>query len=588
MRRRDCSHDDSQWVSSRGDRSQERVFVLPRELHCCFFRPAPAMSSARKQLVWSITKNLYRLSGKVVYELARDIAANGKGATDLESSDEESCVGYILDYMQSETLISSEDEGMSQLLMLNDLVCQLIENPDTVDISNRVTQQHEARTDIPTADTTPTHANDNTSATSATIDAAMGHSILQHIHPNTDTSTHSVDQLQVMYEELGKKLRHYQDTATTPHSRQPSSHTHLNGDIQTVISPKDLPYLQRRDFKVHGGQIGDQNSEVTYNSVCKQIDEGVREGFTEAEVIRGVLRIIKPGAFKDMLTNKDEITICELKGFLRSHLGEKASTELFQELMCAKQNEQEPPQQFVYRMIGLKQRILFQSKQANTDIRYDPKTIQEVFLHTIYQGLSSKHTDVRQQLRPLLANHQVTDEDIVSRVTKIISDENEHQRRLGYVSKSKAMHAHSAQVDDGDQPADKREHHTIQKLSAQVESLTKMVAALMDQQAAAIQTTHPKASPAKILDLPQAHPTAIPSKAPPPTPGLPSFSRKSKVPLCNNCSLHGLENCDHCFVCGASGHRAVGCSKRVRQQGNESWSLSRDNQRPFHSPRPTQ
>ena len=448
------------------------------------------MSYARKQLVWGIKKNLYKLSTKEVYELAKDIATDGKGAADLEFSDEEGCVDYILDYMQSETLLSSEDGGMSQLLTLNDLVHKLIENPETV--SSGATQQHETLANIPTEHTTPTHADNSTTiSTTLPTDAAMS----QRNYSNTDTATHSVDQLQVMYEELGKQLKHYQDTATTLHSRQPSSHTHLKGDTQTVIPPKDLPYLQRREFKVHGGQIGDQNSETTYNSICKQIDEGVREGFTEAEVIRGVLRIIKPGAFKDMLTNKEEITICELKGFLRSHLGEKASTELFQELMCAKQNEQEPPQQFVYRMIGLKQRILFQSKQANTDIRYDPKTIQEVFLHTIYQGLGSKHADVRQQLRPLLSNNQVTDEDIVSRVTKIISDENEHQRRLGYVSKPKSMHAHSVQVDGGDQPADKKEHHTIQKLSAQVESLTKMVAALMDQQAAAMQTAHSKIPP---------------------------------------------------------------------------------------------
>lgn len=96
-----------------------------------------------------------------------------------------------------------------------------------------------------------------------------------------------------------------------------------------MVSLKDLSYLQCREFKVYGGQIGDQNSDITYNSICKQIDEGVREGFTETEIIRGVLRIVKPGAFKDMLTNKDERTICELKGFLRSHLGERAGTELF-------------------------------------------------------------------------------------------------------------------------------------------------------------------------------------------------------------------------------------------------------------------
>ena len=75
-------------------------------------------------------------------------------------------------------------------------------------------------------------------------------------------------------------------------------------------------------------------------------------------------------------------------------------------------------------MIGLKQKILFQSKQANADIHYDPKTIQRVFRHFFYQGLGSKHTDIRQQLRPPITTNQISDEDIVSRVMKIINSEN--------------------------------------------------------------------------------------------------------------------------------------------------------------------
>ena len=96
-----------------------------------------------------------------------------------------------------------------------------------------------------------------------------------------------------------------------------------------MVSLKHLSYLQRREFKVHGGQIRDQSSDITYNSISKQIDKGDREGFTETEVIRGVLKCVKPGALKD---------ICEQKGFLRSHLYEKIGTELFQDLMDAKQN----------------------------------------------------------------------------------------------------------------------------------------------------------------------------------------------------------------------------------------------------------
>lgn len=63
-----------------------------------------------------------------------------------------------------------------------------------------------------------------------------------------------------------------------------------------------------------------------------------------------MLRIVKPGTFRDMLMLKDELSLPELQGFLRSHLGEKATTEMFQELMCARQSEQESPQQFLYRM----------------------------------------------------------------------------------------------------------------------------------------------------------------------------------------------------------------------------------------------
>ena len=216
-----------------------------------------------------------------------------------------------------------------------------------------------------------------------------------------------------------------------------------------MVPPRDLPYLQRREFKVHGGQIGDQTSEMSYSSIIKQLNDGIREGFVEAEVVQGALRIIKPGTFKDMLVNKDEITLPELKGFLRSHLGEKATTEMFQELMCARQSEQESPQQFLYRMIRLKQKIIFQSKQNNAEISYEPKTIQEVFLHTIHQGLGPKHTELRQRLRPLISNSRVTDEEILGQVMRILSDENEHQRRLGQLPRQKPTHAHNAKVETG-------------------------------------------------------------------------------------------------------------------------------------------
>lgn len=398
------------------------------------------MATRRKELVWCIKKNLFKLVGNEAYQIARDITTDGEQACELEPTDEEGCVDYILKYIQSDTLLKSEDEGISQLLKLIDLLYSVIECREIVTATGGGAQARETFTSIPPTMTTD-HATQSIAKPSTSVTGLMlgvttpECNIQQHSHSSTDLNTQAVGQSHMMHNELSKSQhgRGISSSASGNHyhtaelaSYPPPQQTPPHVASERVVSLRDLSYLQRREFKVHGGQIGDQSSDITYSSISKQIDEGLKEGITVTEVIRGVLRIIRPGTFKDMLIHKDEITISELKGFLRSHLGEKASTELFQELMCAKQNEQEPPQQFLYRMIGLKQRILFQSKQGNTDICYDPKTVQEVFLHTVYQGLGSKHTNIRQQLRPLLSDGDVTDEEILSQVGKIISDENEH------------------------------------------------------------------------------------------------------------------------------------------------------------------
>ncbi|KAL2091623.1 hypothetical protein ACEWY4_013886 [Coilia grayii] len=572
------------------------------------------MATARKQLVWSITKNLYKLSGTQVYHLAKDIATDSEDVNTLESSDEEGCVGYVLRYMQSDSLQSSEDEGMTQLLM-NDLVCNLIAKSDSVVVADSAPQITDTVT-APSPAVGNTHAAPYLPPPSSTQHIALPsantttalHGTQQHTASDFPSSSHtqyttfpsgttttrystqhtglsnmsqSISQLLTTHLTSMTSTDRYMPYAGEPAPLPTPHHAWSHSASGGMVSLKDLSYLQRREFKVHGGQIGDHSSDMTYNSICKQIDEGVREGFSETEVIRGVLKIVKPGIFKHMLINKDELTVSELKGFLRSHLCEKASTELFQELMCAKQNDQEFPQQFLYRMIGLKQKILFQSRQASADIRYDPRTIQEVFLHTIYQGLGSKHSDIRQRLRPFLSNSHVTDKEILCHVMKMINDENEHQRRLGQGPRQKTAHAHSVQRDGGDRPVDTRDSESIQQLNAKVEALTNMVAALMDQQT--VMAAPHSGTPAPHLP---AHHRPLPAPQPlqtPPPISKSSAMKRGKAPICTSCSQQSLQSCSHCFVCGDTGHRAIGCLKRSQQQGNASRSLTRDTQRPAHS-----
>lgn len=52
------------------------------------------------------------------------------------------------------------------------------------------------------------------------------------------------------------------------------------------------------EFKVQGGQIGDKSSDISYNNICRQIDDGIKELFSEAEILRGVLKVTNPETLK--------------------------------------------------------------------------------------------------------------------------------------------------------------------------------------------------------------------------------------------------------------------------------------------------
>lgn len=83
------------------------------------------------------------------------------------------------------------------------------------------------------------------------------------------------------------------------------------------------------------------------------------------------------------------------------------------------------------------------SKQTTTDLEYEVQTIQNVFLRTVYQGLGTKCSHLRAELKLLLTYKSVTDEVLLRQVIKIESDE--RQRRLGQISRHRMTTALSVQ-----------------------------------------------------------------------------------------------------------------------------------------------
>lgn len=318
--------------------------------------------------------------------------------------------------------------------------------------------------------------------------------------------------------------------------------------------------LPRREFKIHDGQISDSDSDLSFNNLCKQIDERVAEGFTEADIIQTVLKIIKSVTFKDMLITKDSLTVAELTCFLRAHLRDKSSTELFLELSNAKQHDKESPQQFMYGLMGLKQRVLFASKHS-TGFHYDDKLVQGVFLHSLYQGMHEKYSDIRRDIKPYISNMSITDDFILEMITRSVSEDTERQNRLGQVHKQKAVGVHAVQEDN--------DRHNSVQMQAEVKA----------NRTAIHELTIQVSSLARSLEKALTPVVSVATENTCTTLSHPKQSTKPEIKgKCQQCVAEGNDSCTHCFRCGQEGHRAIGCLLKNNPSGNQVRSLGRDHQ----------
>ena len=93
---------------------------------------------------------------------------------------------------------------------------------------------------------------------------------------------------------------------------------------------------------------------------------------------------------------------------MKAHFKQKSASELYQELPVLHQEASEPSQDFLVRVLNLKQQIIFVSNATDGSIKYEPSLVQALFLHVLETGLQDGA--VRAKLHPLLEVASVTDE----------------------------------------------------------------------------------------------------------------------------------------------------------------------------------
>ena len=325
----------------------------------------------------------------------------------------------------------------------------------------------------------------------------------------------------------GKPPNEDNDTTTdTPN-------TNTTGMFQTH-SLRELGYLSqqtsllRKDFKIKGviGNPG-QKDRLSFVSLTHQINEGKSAGYSEKEIVAGVLKAMAPNLrLRNVLETMADLTLERLNRFLQAHFEEGNAPDLCSQLTSMTQLSEESVYQFVIRCLEMRQKVIVASKQAD-DIMYDPNLVQQLFLRTLERGIASPYilSEIKPYLKP-----SCSDESLIIAVTRASAAERD--REENFSSKHRKLRGAVHKVDIPEQNDD-----SSAKLTSFLESFEKRFANLEKKFESLQLEQNPKGA---------------------------YRGTQSKDFRCSACKQKNLSECWHCFKCCAEGHTARFCPK----QGN--------------------
>ena len=327
---------------------------------------------------------------------------------------------------------------------------------------------------------------------------------------------------------------------TEPASKDPASKINV-----------DLARALKRDFKIFGIVGGDRQKDcLSFVSLSRQVDAGVKAGYHESEIVEAVIRAVSPSQkLRSYLEMMDNLSLIRLKQILRAHFKEKTGTELYQELTSLCQSPKESVQDFLMRAMNLREQVIFASQKEDSVVKYDKYQVQSLFVHVVETGIQQE--SVRAKLRPYLEKPGITDEELMERVNVAVSAEMERHNKLASGAKKSAQvsqigsHIDISEQDCsgiGDTPLGKKKDSKSKKNlneNGQISATLKSVQADLASLKEAFQKSQSNQS-----DTPKNHW---------------QNQRQQRKHLCDSCKSSGKQVCDHCFKCGSSEHFARGC-----------------------------
>ena len=203
----------------------------------------------------------------------------------------------------------------------------------------------------------------------------------------------------------------------------------------------------RREFRVFG-QIGEpgQADKLSFVSLANQIGAAIRRGYSQREIVDGVIRAIAPGThLRSYLESFKDLSLPQLQELLRNHYRERDTTAAYQDLSALSQELKETPQAFLMCALDARQKVLL-ANEMESSLKYDAELVQEIFLKVLETGLLDDN--IASKMALILKRPGISDKKIMGELNEIVRGESQRQMKLKTKQKSSSkVTAASANVE---------------------------------------------------------------------------------------------------------------------------------------------
>ena len=403
----------------------------------------------------------------------------------------------ILRYLNSEDVEDSDDGGLAHFLMIQTYL-------DTIGIV-----KVEPATTTGVATTTPAAA---TAGVPTTTPAAV-----TITPPATSTATSTAIAAQTSAIPTTRNITPAVSAAAL--TSVPSTTMAGATPIPATTDYATLKKVLRKDWKLKGSiGLPGEKDKLAFSGLAYQINQATKKGYEDSDICEEVIKCVTDDVLRSLLEGKANLTLASLRKLLRAHFKEKDPTTLFTTLSRSVQKSNDTASYFVMKMMDLRAKILFATKEVDSRVNYTEDIVREQFTRTVTTGI--RNDNIRNEVKHLFSQ-ALEDEDFLDKLNQAESDEIERMAKMGEANPAVALV--STGSDNG----------ALEALSKKVDALT----GVCEQNNAEIVALKAELGDNK------------------------SNAAAKKRTRCIPCEENNLRNCRHCFACGSGKHIRPKCDQ---------------------------